>query len=325
MTLSRILITPGEPAGIGPDVVIEAAQQHWHTDLIVITDPAMMAERARLLQIPLKIIECDLTEQERIPHQAGCLRIHPFTFPAVVIPGQVNVKQAATLMQSLQLAATACINKQANALVTGPIHKAIINEAGIPFTGHTEFLAGLAGVKQTVMLFVVDQIKAAIVTTHLPLKEVPQAITADKLSSVLSVLNNDLKKYFHLDAPRILVAGLNPHAGEDGHMGREEIDVMNPALDALRQQGMKIIGPLPADTIFTPHVLQTGDAVLGMYHDQILSVIKYLGFDRAVNMTLGLPFIRTSVDHGTALTLAGKGGANAGSMCAALGLALQSL
>ena len=323
MNLARILITPGEPAGIGPDVLIEAAQQPWNADLIAIADPALIAECAQLLQRPLQIIECDITDQNRIMHQPGSLRIHPVTFPGKITPGKLNIENAPAVMQCLQIAADACMNHQADAVVTGPVHKAIMNNAGIPFTGHTEFFANAANVTQTVMLFVVDNIKAALLTTHLPLKNVSAAITSEKLQSVLTILHHDLKKYFHMSHPRILVAGLNPHAGEDGHLGNEEIDIITPALTQLRQQGFHIDGPLPADTIFTPAVLHQADAVLGMYHDQILPVIKFMGFDRAVNMTLGLPFVRTSVDHGTALDIAGSGRANAGSLCAAITLAIH--
>lgn len=323
MTLPRILITPGEPAGIGPDVVIQAAQENWPVELIAIADPAILNDRALMLGLPLTIIECELNDPERCMHQAGSMRVYPIHFASPVIPGVLNVDHAATILHSLQLGAAACLAKEADAIVTGPVHKGIMNDAGIRFSGHTEFFAEQSGVAQTVMLFVVDALKAAIVTTHIPLKDVPAAITAEKISSVLTIMHHDLKKYFGLSAPCFLVAGLNPHAGENGHMGKEEITVIQPALERLRQQGIQIIGPLPADTIFTPSVLQSGDAVLGMYHDQILPAIKQLGFDRAVNMTLGLPFIRTSVDHGTALSLAGQGVADAGSLKAAINLAIS--
>ncbi len=323
MHRARILITPGEPAGIGPDVLIQAAQQPWQADLIAISDPALMQDRARALHLPLTIIECDLTDQERRLHQPGTLRVHPIRFTAPVIAGQLNIAHAKPILHSLQLAAQSCLSKHADALVTGPVHKGIMNEAGIPFTGHTEFLAEVCGVAQTAMLFVVDTLKAALVTTHIPLKDVPASVTAAKIQSILHIMQHDLKKYFGLEAPHILVAGLNPHAGENGHMGQEEITVIQPALEQLRREGLSLEGPLPADTLFTPAVLATGDAVLGMYHDQILPAIKQLGFDRAVNMTLGLPILRTSVDHGTALSLAGTGRADAGSLCAAISLALS--
>ena len=321
MMISRILITPGEPAGIGPDVVLQAAQQSWPADLIAITDPAVLAARAKEINLPITLIECDLNHPERTPHQAGTLRIHPVKFTDVV-PGQLNIDNAAVVVNTLKIAAEYCQLHHADAIVTGPVHKGIINDAGIAFSGHTEFFAQAAGVTQTVMLFVVDQLKAALLTTHLPLKDLPAAVTREKLISVLTILHDDLQKYFRITAPNILVAGLNPHAGENGHMGREEIDIIAPALETLRLQGMHIQGPLPADTIFTPGVIANADAVLGMYHYQILPVIKYIGFDRAVNMTLGLPYLRTSVDHGTALDVAGSGRADAGSMKAAIELAV---
>lgn len=324
MKLPRILITPGEPAGIGPDVVIQAAQQAFPADLIAITDPDMLSARARALNLSLKIIETDLQQQERPAHERSTLRVHPVRFPKAVEPGVLVRDNALTVIESLQLATHTCLQRHADGIVTGPVQKSIINEAGVAFTGHTEFLANLTGVKQTVMLFVIDQLKAAIVTTHLPLKDVPAAVTAEKITAVATILHHYLKTYFHLPTPRILVAGLNPHAGENGHLGKEELDVITPTLQRLREQGIHMEGPLPADTLFTPDVMQKGDAVLGMYHDQLLPVIKYIGFDRAVNMTLGLPFIRTSVDHGTALALAGKGGANAGSLIAAINLALAT-
>ncbi|HTM62892.1 MAG TPA: 4-hydroxythreonine-4-phosphate dehydrogenase PdxA [Gammaproteobacteria bacterium] len=323
MKLSRILITPGEPAGIGPDVLIQAAQRSWNADLIAITDPALINKRAREINLPIQIVECDLTQSDRQPHQPGKLRIHPVKFADITVAGKLNIKNAYAVLDCLQIAANACMEKTADAMVTGPVHKAIMNNAGIAFTGHTEYLAQLAEVKQTVMLFVVDQLKAALVTTHIPLQKVSAAITVEKLTDVLTILNNDLKKYFHETAPRILVAGLNPHAGESGHLGSEEINIISPALEKLRKEGLKLEGPLPADTIFTPAVLQDADAVVGMYHDQILPVIKYIGFDRAVNMTLGLPFLRTSVDHGTALDIAGSGTTNPGSMCAAIQTAIN--
>lgn len=321
MTTPRLLITPGEPAGIGPDVTIQAAMQNWHADLIAIADPDVMSARAKALNLPLKLIECDITNTEQAAHQAGCLRIHPMHFPAAVTLGKLNIENAGTVLKSLTIAADACMKNKSNILVTGPVHKAVMNNAGIPFSGHTEFLAQHAGVKQTVMLFVVDPLKAALLTTHLPLRDVAGAVTAEKIKSVITILHHDLKKYFNIPSPKILMAGLNPHAGEMGHMGREEIDIIQPALDQLRQQGLDIEGPLPADTLFTPSVLKKADVILGMYHDQILPVIKYLGFDRAVNVTLGLPYLRTSVDHGTALSIAGTPAVNAGSMCAALQLA----
>lgn len=321
MSQPHLLITPGEPAGIGPDVVIQAAQKPWNASITAIADPAVMSERAKILGLPLIITECDL--QERHTHKPGTLAIHPIHFQPKVTVGALNSEHAATIIESLTLATTACLQGKADAIVTGPINKESINDAGIAFSGHTEFLANICGVSQTVMLFVVDQLKAAIVTTHLPLQEVAAALTPEKLANVIHILHRGLQQYFHLDHPRILIAGLNPHAGEGGYLGREEIDVMQPVLTQLRQNGWELIGPMPADTLMTTEVLKQGDAILGMYHDQILPTIKHIGFDRAVNMTLGLPIIRTSVDHGTALNIAGSGKANDGSLCAAIKLAIS--
>lgn len=325
MTLPRILMTPGEPAGIGPDVLIKAAQLPWPVEMVALTDPSMLASRAKKLGLPLKMVECTLDEPPQSPHQAGVLLVHPVLFNTTVIPGKLDKEHAFTVLKTLQLAAQTCLAGKAQAIVTAPVHKGILNDAGIAFSGHTEFFAHLANVPQTVMLFVVDQIKAALVTTHLPLKEVPPHLTKEKIVTVATLLHQYLKTYFKLDAPRLLVTGLNPHAGEGGHLGKEESLVIEPALAVLRAKGIKVEGPLPADTIFIPSVLQRGDAVLSMYHDQLLPVIKYAGFDRAVNVTLGLPFVRTSVDHGTALDLAGTGRANAGSLIEAIKLAISIL
>ncbi len=322
MKVPRLLITPGEPAGVGPDIVIKAAQQSWPVELVAITDPIMLAARAKALQLPLTIVETSLEDHSNTAHQAGVLRVHPVPFNTTVVPGKLDKDHAFTVMKTLQLAAHACLEGKAQAVVTGPVHKGIMNDAGIAFTGHTEFFAHTAHVTHTVMLFVVDQIKAALVTTHLPLKEVAHHVTKEKITAVTKILHHHLQTYFKLKEPRILVAGLNPHAGEGGHLGMEEIEVIEPALAAMRAEGLLLDGPLPADTIFTPAVLQRGDAVLGMYHDQLLPVIKYAGFDHAVNVTLGLPFIRTSVDHGTALDLAGTGRASACSLIAAIELAI---
>lgn len=322
MPIPAFLITPGDPAGIGIDVTLKAAQQPFDAALIVVGDPIVFRERAAQLGINIKLHECDLSADA--PHIAGSLHIHPVPFHGKVIAGKLNKEHAATVLASLKLATDACLAGKAAGLITGPIHKGVMNEAGIPFTGHTEFLATACGAKQTVMLFVVDQLKAALVTTHIPLQQVTSAITPEKLVQVITIMQHGLQQYFHITNPTLLIAGINPHAGENGYIGKEELTVLNPTLEKLRQQGASLIGPLPADTIFTPTVLTQGDAVLGMYHDQILPVIKQIGFDRAVNMTLGLPFIRTSVDHGTALDLAGTGLANAGSMVAAINLAIST-
>jgi 4-hydroxythreonine-4-phosphate dehydrogenase len=317
--MKTILITPGEPAGIGPDITLQIAQKEWDAHLLVIADPHLLAERAEQLDLPLKIVKGDA----QTPHRPGTLNVLPIELNDKVIPGTLNVANAEYVVKTLEKAASICQEKKAAAIVTGPVHKGIINTSGIPFMGHTEFFAHYCQVPQTVMLFVVDQLKVALVTTHLPLAMVPAAITQDRLQSILIILNTELKTRFHLQSPRILVCGLNPHAGEDGYLGREEINIITPTLNLLRAQNYLIEGPLPADTIFTPHCLQRADVILAMYHDQALPVVKYIGFDHAVNVTLGLPFLRTSVDHGTALDIAGTKAANSGSMATALNLAIK--
>lgn len=321
MMIPRLIITPGEPAGIGPDVLLQTINQSWNAELIAIADPVVLIQRANVLNIPLKLISADLT-QTPTAHIPGTLKIIPVTLNTPVIPGELNALNNSYVLNTLDLAISTCLDKKANALVTGPVHKEILNTAGIKFSGHTEYLANKTNSKQTIMLFVVDNLKVALATTHIPLKEVSNAITQEKLIALINLLNTELKNKFKITNPRILVAGLNPHAGEGGYLGREEIDVITPALNQLRDKGLLIEGPLPADTLFTPHMLAKQDVIVGMYHDQVLPLIKHIGFDKAVNVTLGLPFIRTSVDHGTALSLAGTGQANAGSMKEAIKLAI---
>ncbi len=318
----HLLITPGEPAGIGPDITILAAQQAWSAALTVIADPDLLAQRAKQLNVPLQITEVNASTlpQQHIP---GTLHVLPVKLQVPAVPGSLNPANAAYVLETLTLAAKLCQNNTANAVVTGPVHKGIMNQAGIPFTGHTEFFAQQAHVEKTVMLFVTDKLKVALATTHLPLSQVSQAITRVSLKQTLTVLYDALKQTFKLAAPRILVCGLNPHAGENGYLGREEIDVITPVLGELRKAGLQIVGPLPADTIFTQPYLEQADAVLAMYHDQALPLVKYIGFGKAVNVTLGLPYVRTSVDHGTALDIAGSGKADAGSLEAAIRLAMD--
>jgi len=242
-----------------------------------------------------------------------------------VVPGQLCVANGAYVLETLARACDGALQGEFAALITGPVHKGVINDAGIPFTGHTEFFADRAGGDRVVMMLATESLRVALATTHLPLKDVSAAITRESLREVITILHQDLQQKFGLAQPHIFVCGLNPHAGEGGHMGREEIDTITPALDALRQQGIRLTGPLPADTLFQPKYLQHADAVLAMYHDQGLPVLKYQGFGRAVNITLGLPFIRTSVDHGTALELAGLGQAEPGSFITALNLAITMI
>lgn len=320
----RLIITPGEPAGIGPDITVQLAQQAWDAELIAIADPDLLKHRANQIGLSLELIECDLNNltADKAKHKAGTLKIIPVKLHASVEAGKLNVVNSAYVIQTLEMAASLCANKQASAIVTGPVHKSVINQAGFAFSGHTEFFAQYCHVPHTVMLFVVDQLKVALATTHIPLAKVSQTITQDLLRLTLSILNTELQRQFHIIAPRILVCGLNPHAGESGYLGREEIDTISPLLNKLRAQHYLIEGPLPADTIFTPSYLQRADAILAMYHDQALPLVKYLGFGHAVNVTLGLPFVRTSVDHGTALDVAGTKHADAGSLIAAVKLAI---
>jgi 4-hydroxythreonine-4-phosphate dehydrogenase len=318
----RILITPGEPAGVGPDITIQIAQQHFDAELVVIADTDLLKARAEQLKLPLTLIPFDKNNHPEI-NPPGTLKIIPVTLGAPCKTGQLNRDNANYVIQCLTLAADYCQQQIADAVVTGPVHKGIINDANISFRGHTEFFAERCHVKQPIMLFVTPKTNVALLTTHLALADVPRAITAEKIKSILRILQIELCNKFRLTNPRILVCGLNPHAGEKGHLGREEIDIIEPALNDLRLEKLNVIGPLPADTIFTEKYLAEADAILAMYHDQALPVVKYMGFGHAVNVTLGLPFIRTSVDHGTALDVAGTDKVDAGSLVAALKLAIQ--
>ncbi|MBN3200686.1 4-hydroxythreonine-4-phosphate dehydrogenase PdxA [Pectobacterium brasiliense] len=320
----RVVITPGEPAGIGPDLVIALAQQTWPVELVICADPDLLLSRALQLSMPLTL--CDYQPgQPAQPQQAGSLTILPIAAPATIIPGQLNVANSAYVVETLARACDGCLNGEFAALITGPVHKGIINDAGVPFSGHTEFFADRSRCDRVVMMLATEELRVALATTHLPLAAVSAAITRQSLHEVITILHHDLQTKFGIAQPQIYVCGLNPHAGEGGHMGREELDVINPALDELRQQGITLVGPLPADTLFQPKYLQHADAVLAMYHDQGLPVLKYQGFGRAVNITLGLPFIRTSVDHGTALELAATGSADPGSFITALNLAIKMI
>lgn len=320
MIKNIIAITPGEPAGIGPDLIIQLAQNNFNNQLVVIADPDLLQERARILNLPLTLTEFT---GEYFAHQQGQLFIVPEKLNTPSICTELNVNNAEYVLRTLRTAAYGCLNKTFHALVTGPVHKGIINQAGIPFSGHTEFLADLCKVKQVVMLLASDKLRIALVTTHLPLKNVSQNITIEKIKSIVPVLSQGLSQHFHIQKPNIFVAGLNPHAGENGHLGDEEILVINPALEQLRAQGYLLQGPLSADTMFSEKNLQIADAFLCMYHDQGLPVIKTISFGKTANITLGLPFLRTSVDHGTALELAGTGKANADSFIYALQQALS--
>jgi 4-hydroxythreonine-4-phosphate dehydrogenase len=284
----------------------------------------VLGARARLLGQSLELIDyrVDATSPTRTRHEPGKLRIVNFPTAVPVVPGTLNPDNATYVLQTLDFAAAACLRDEFDAIVTAPVQKSVINDAGFPFSGHTEYFADKTGSATPVMLLVADQLRVALVTTHLPLTAVSAAITPTTLSNVIHILDRDLQLRFGIATPRILVCGLNPHAGESGHLGREEIEVIEPVLRQLRAEGLTLTGPVPADTAFTPHMLAHADAVLAMYHDQGLPVLKNVGFGHAVNITLGLPIIRTSVDHGTALDLAGTGKADAGSLSAAVALAI---
>ena len=323
--IQRLAVTAGEPAGIGPDLCVQLAQHAHPFELVVIADTQLLAERAQQLKLPLNIIPFEESASaERKSHRAGVLPVLNIPLASAVVPGQLNVDNAAYVLRTLDAAVEGCQQGVFDALVTGPVHKGIINEAGVRFSGHTEYLAAHTG-GHPVMMLATEGLRVALVTTHLPLAEVPAAITRERLTRVLRILLEDLHLKLGIAEPRVLVCGLNPHAGEDGHLGREEIDTITPVLDSFREQGVKLEGPLSADTLFTRDNLKRADAVLAMYHDQGLPVLKHMGFGKAVNITLGLPLIRTSVDHGTALELAGTGKANADSLDYALSIAAQMI
>lgn len=321
---ARVVITPGEPAGIGPDLAIQLAQRDWPLELVVCADGRLLTERATLLGLPLTLLPYS-PEKPAAPQRAGTLTLLPVALHAEVIPGTLNVANGGYVVETLAHACDGCLSGEFAALVTGPVHKGIINDAGVAFTGHTEFFEERAGAPKVVMMLATEELRVALATTHLPLKAVSDAITPDLLREVITILHDDLQNKFGLAEPHVLVCGLNPHAGEGGHMGTEEIDTIIPVLEEMRAKGMNLSGPLPADTLFQPKYLDHADAVLAMYHDQGLPVLKYQGFGRGVNITLGLPFIRTSVDHGTALELAGQGKADVGSFITALNLAIKMI
>ena len=314
--MKPIAFTPGEPAGIGPDLAVSLSTRNLDQVIIAVADPELLSERARQLDIPLQII----TLQERFPvtpSKPGSLYVRPVQLACPVVAGKLNTANVNYVLETIRVSVQGCQSGAFKALVTGPIHKGVINDAGVSFTGHTEYLAELTA-SEPVMMLVCPGLRVALATTHLPLRQVSDVITRPVLTRVLKILHQDLAHRFGIRQPRILVCGLNPHAGEGGHLGREEMDVISPVLEQLRSTGMQLLGPLPADTLFTPRYLEAADAVLAMYHDQGLPVLKHKGFGKAVNITLGLPIIRTSVDHGTALDLAGSGKVEIGSLLAAI-------
>lgn len=317
----RIVITSGEPAGIGPDICL-ALPGIENTELYVIADPALISERSNKLSKDVQLtIHHDLNKLSE-NFQKDRLNIIPLELNSSSEPGILNKKNSHYVLQMLDLASDLCTQKKVDAMVTGPVQKSIINEAGFKFTGHTEYLADKSGATP-VMMLATQSLRVALATTHLPLRDVSHAITKESLTDTLTILNNFLKHQAGIEKPKILVCGLNPHAGENGNLGNEEIDTIIPVIEKLKQMDIDLLGPLPADTLFTPKYLEPADAVLAMYHDQGLPVLKFSGFGKAVNVTLGLPFIRTSVDHGTALDLAASGQANNTSLIEAINMAAQ--
>lgn len=323
MSLPRIALTPGEPAGIGPDLCVQLAQSTHDCQLVAIADPDLLKQRAQQLGLPLSIQILNSHQPAQL-NPAGCLTVMPVALSAPAECGRLDTANSPYVLESIRQATLGCMDGTFAAMVTAPVHKGIINDAYIPFSGHTEFIAEITG-GSPVMMLATPGLRVALATTHLPLSQVSAAITQTSLTEIVCILHHDLQKRFGIKNPKILVCGLNPHAGENGHLGHEEVDTIEPVLQRLRQTGMDLQGPLPADTLFTPKYLQNADAVLAMYHDQGLPVLKHKGFGQAVNITLGLPIVRTSVDHGTALELAGTGRASLGSLKFALQTALDML
>ena len=321
MTVKPLALTAGEPAGSGPELCVLIAQQAWAAPLVAIADPTLLQDRARQLGLPLELLPL-VANQPVPPAPAGSLYVEPVTLAAPSRAGRLDTANAGYVLATLDLAVDGCLKGRYAGMVTAPVHKGIINDAGFGFTGHTEFLAERSG-GHPVMMLACPGLRVALATTHLPLREVADAITPRVLERVLMTLDHELKTRFGIASPRILVCGLNPHAGEGGHLGQEEIEVIAPVIGRLLEAGLHLVGPLPADTLFSEANLADTDAVLAMYHDQGLPVLKFKGFGNAVNITLGLPLVRTSVDHGTALDLAGSGRCHPGSLEAAIATAIE--
>lgn len=313
-----LVVTAGEPAGIGPDLCVALADSPWKNRIVVIGDPDMLAERARSLGVNLSINEYTAGKSQN----DGGLRVLPQALECPAICGKLEPRNARSLLDGIERAVSGCQSGEFSGLITAPLQKSVINDAGIEFTGHTEYLAKITSTATPVMLLAAGGLRVALVSTHMPLSDVPAYLSKERLTAVIQVLHKDLQQKFDISKPRIIVCGLNPHAGEGGHLGNEERDIIEPVINEYRNHGMDVIGPLPADTAFTP-LAGPADVVLAMYHDQGLPVLKYAGIGTAVNVTLGLPIIRTSVDHGTALDIAGTGNADAGSMLAAVDMAAQ--
>ncbi|HEY1898561.1 MAG TPA: 4-hydroxythreonine-4-phosphate dehydrogenase PdxA [Steroidobacteraceae bacterium] len=317
---ARIAVTSGEPGGVGPDLCLQLARGPLPCELICLGDRDLLAARARQLSLKLQLWEYEPAQPVR-PHTPGTLGVLHTPLACAAEAGKLNARNAAAVLATLDRAAQGCLGGEFAAMVTAPVQKSTIIEAGFAFTGHTEYLAQRCGAPLPVMMLASGNMRVALATTHLPLASVAQAITGTLLEAVLTILDTDLRRWWGVTKPRIAVCGLNPHAGESGHLGREELTVIGPAVDRMRERGLDVSGPFPADTIFVPRLMSAYDAVLAMYHDQGLPVIKHAHFDQAVNVTLGLPIIRTSVDHGTALDLAGTGHADVASLAAAVRMA----
>lgn len=320
--IKRLVITSGEPAGIGPEQIVQLAQHSYDFEWVVIADQLLLQQRADLIGLEVDF-QAFNAQQPPSPNKIGQIKIIHQPLAATSEPGKLNVANAASVLKMLHTAIDSCLDQTFDGLVTGPVHKGIINESGLKFSGHTELLAEASNTKQVVMMLATPGLRVPLVTTHLPLREIADVITPQLLESVIRILHQSLNQQFAIEHPKIFIMGLNPHAGEDGHLGMEEIEVIQPVIDKLMAEGMDLIGPLPADTIFSPPNCKQADAFLAMYHDQGLPVLKYVGFGNAVNVTLGLPFIRTSVDHGTALNIAGQGQASINSFQYAMQVAIE--
>lgn len=331
MSVPRLALTPGEPSGIGPDLAVLLAQQELNVECVAIADPDLLLSRAKLRGLTLNIEPVSVealkdNTRKRLPNHAKHLKVLPVHTNEAPAPGVLTAANAQYVLSTLDQAVIGCTDGYFDGMVTGPVHKGVINDAGIAFTGHTEYLAHQTGGDPLMVLTaenVTPPLRVALATTHLPVSEIARVLSPQRIERALNTLNTELRTRFNINQPHILVCGLNPHAGEGGHLGSEEIEMIEPTLKQLRDKGLRITGPLPADTLFTPHHLKEADAVLAMYHDQGLPVLKYAGFGHSVNVTLGLPIIRTSVDHGTAIDKAGTGDINLGSLQAAVALAAQ--
>lgn len=313
----RVAVTSGEPAGIGPEICLALAREDFAARVVVLGDRRLLEERAAAAGIRVRLVA------PGTPAGPGMLAVEHLSLGVPSTPGAPDPRNARYVITQLERAADGCLRGEFAAMATAPVHKAAINDAGIPFVGHTEFLAERTRTPHVVMMLAGGGLRVALATTHLALKDVPAALNRDDLDATIRVLATDLRRRFGIPSPQILVAGLNPHGGESGHFGREEIEIIAPVLDRLRAEGLRLVGPLPADTLFTPDVLAQGDCVLAMFHDQGLPVLKYASFGRGINVTLGLPIVRTSVDHGTALDIAGTGKADPGSLIEAVRAAIE--